>query len=548
MRSASGFFLAVFMVLFGGLLAQAAESDAIALVPQPIHLVRKAGTFVLNQDVTIRIERDSADGANVAGQLAERIRRGTGLRLAIVPSDAGGTAENTILLTSKSGDATLGAEGYTLQVSPQGVVISAGSGPGLFYGTQTLLQLLPPQVFGSKAAESPRWVVPAVQIEDRPRFPWRGLMLDSARHFFSKQEIENFIDLMAQHKMNVFHWHLSDDVGWRLEIKRYPKLTQIGAWRKGILYGLNPKDSTAWGADGRYGGFYSQDDVREIVAYAKARYITIVPEIDVPGHSGAALSAYPEYGCTGKPFDTDQAEQMGIYCAGNDAAYQFIEGILSEVINLFPGKYVHIGGDEVWREQWKACPKCQARMRREGLKDEKQLQSYFTRRLEKFLNDRKRTLIGWDEILEGGLAPNATVMSWRGIEGGIAAANAGHDVVMTPVTHCYFDYRQAATGEPRAIGGFLPLKTVYSFEPVPPALAADKARHILGGGGNLWTEFFPNYAHVQYMAYPRACAMAEATWSDAKQKSWDDFCRRLQVHLKRLKAEGVNFRPTAIIP
>jgi hexosaminidase len=337
-------------------------------------------------------------------------------------------------------------------------------------------------------------------------------------------------------------------VGWRIEIKRYPKLTQIGAWRKGILYGLNPKDSTAWGPDGRYGGFYSQDDIRRIVAYAKARYITIVPEIDVPGHSGGALSAYPEFGCTGKAFDCDQAGQMGIFCVGNDAAIEFIEGIFSEIIDLFPSKYIHIGGDEVWRDQWKGCPKCQARMHNEGLKDEKELQSYFTRRLEKFLNSRNRTLIGWDEILEGGLAPNAAVMSWRGIEGGIAAANAGHDVVMTPTSHCYFDYRQAATGEPRAVGAVISLKTVYGFEPIPPALAPDKAKHILGGGGNLWAENFPNYAYLQYMAYPRACAMAEVTWSDPKQKSWDDFSRRMQVHLKRLKAEGVNYRAAAIVP
>jgi hexosaminidase len=540
-----GFVLTVAVVLFGGLLAQAAEPEAIALLPQPLHVVRGSGAFVLNKDVTIRIDKDSPDAANVAGQLAMWIRRGTGLRLAVVPSDAAGVPQNAILLMIKTADAALGAEGYSLEVSPAGVVICAAAGPGLFYGTQTLLQLLPPQVFCSTKPQAPPvWAVPAVRIEDRPRFPWRGLVLDSARHFFTVEEIENFIDLMVQHKLNVLHWHLTDDVGWRLEIKRYPKLTQIGAWRKGILFGLNPKDSTAWGADGRYGGFYSQDEVRRLVAYAKDRYVRIMPEIEMPGHIGAALAAYPEYGCTGRRFDPDEgARKMGICCAGNDATYEFIEGILSEVLDLFPSKFIHVGGDEVGKEQWKACPKCQARIRREGLKDECQLESYFIRRIEKFLNARKRTLIGWDEILEGGLAPNAAVMSWRGAEGGIAAANAGHDVLMTPFYHCYFDLYQAASGEPKAIGGFVPLERVYAFEPVPPGLAAGAAKHILGSSGNLWSEYFPNYAHVQYMAYPRACAMAEVTWSDPKHKNWDDFRRRLDVHLRRLKAEGVNYRP-----
>jgi hexosaminidase len=384
-----------------------------------------------------------------------------------------------------------------------------------------------------------------VRIEDKPRFAWRGLMLDVARHFFNKAEVKNFIDLLAQHKMNTFHWHLVDDQGWRIEIKAYPKLTQVGAWRSGIGFGLDPKATTAYGPDGRYGGFFTQDDVREVLAYAKDRYITIVPEIEMPGHAVAALAAYPQYSCTGGPYSTDivAGVHLGVYCAGNDATFQFLDGILGEVVDLFPSKYIHIGGDEVPKDNWKKCPKCQARMKREGLKTEHELQSYFVKRVEKLLNARSRALIGWDEILEGGLAPNATVMSWRGIKGGIAAAKSGHDVVMTPTSHCYIDYYQAPpAGEPKAIGGFVPLAKVYSFDPVPPELAGANAKHVLGADANLWSEYFPNYAHVQYMAYPRACALAELTWSEAKAKDWDGFSARLNGHLARLKVQNVNYR------
>jgi hexosaminidase len=513
----------------------------LALLPQPSRVVRYDGAFPLTPETTIVVDQDSPDAANVGRMLAERINRSTGFAMTVTKSDVTGTIPNAILLTTKNAKAALGDEGYTLTASSDGVVIRASAGPGLFYGTQTLLQLLPPQVFSTKKVqEAVAWLVPAVKIEDQPRFGWRGLMLDVSRHFFNKEEVKNFIDLMAQHKMNTFHWHLADDPGWRVEIKRYPKLTEVGAWRKDILYGLNPKDGTEWGPDGRYGGFYTQDDIREIIAYAKDRYITIVPEIDMPGHSGSALAAYPEYTCTGKHDGPN--EKMAVYCAGNDAGFEFIEGMLTELLELFPSKYIHIGGDEVDKANWKKCEKCQARMKQQGLKNENELQSYFIRRLEKFLNAHNRTLIGWDEILEGGLAPNATVMSWRGIDGGIAAAKAGHDVVMTPTSHCYFDYLQAKSGEPVGIGGFLPLNLVYSFEPIPAAITGDKAKHILGAGGNLWTEFVANYRHAQYMAYPRACAMAELTWSDPKQKNWADFRKRLDSQLLRLKAQGVNYR------
>jgi hexosaminidase len=516
--------------------------DNLTLVPQPLEVKSGSGAFEFKPDTAIIVDKGSADAMNVGKQLAERLRAGTGLELKVSTADKSETQSNAIRISTLGANSPLGAEGYTLDVAPNGVSIAGGGGPGMFYGMQTLLQLMPPQVFSPEKAKAPTaWTVPAVQIKDQPRFRWRGLLLDVSRHFFNKQEIENFLDLMAQHKLNTFHWHLSDDNGWRIEIKKYPKLTEIGAWRKGINFGLDPKAGTAYGKDGQYGGFYTQEDIREIVAYAQARYITIVPEIDMPGHSAAALSAYPEFSCFGGPYDRDSGA-MGIYCPGNDEAFTFAENILSEINDLFPGKYLHVGGDEVDKSNWTKCPKCQDRIKSEGLKDVNELQSYFIKRIEKFVNQKGRTLIGWDEILEGGLAPNAAVMSWRGVEGGIVAANAGHDVVMTPGTHCYLDHYQAKADEPRAIGGFSPLQHVYSYEPIPAGISPDKAGHVLGAGGNLWSEFFPNYAHVQYMAYPRACAIAEVTWTDPKLKNWDDFKRRMETQFERLKIQGVNYR------
>ena len=544
MRKANAILLLVAAGLLSGPAVEAGES--LALLPQPLRVERKAGAFALNRDTAILIDKGFADATGVAKQLAARIRRGTGFDLAVTPWDGKTATQNAIVLTAKNADAALGTEGYTLDVTADGVVIAASAGSGLFYGVQTLLQLLPPQVFSpTKAERSVAWAIPAVRIEDRPRFRWRGLLLDVARHFFSKEEVKNFLDLMAQHKFNTLHVHLTDDQGWRVEIKRYPKLTQIGGWRKDIGFGLDPKQGTAYGSDGRYGGFFTQEDVREIVAYAKARYVTVVPEIEMPGHAGAALSVYPELSCTGGPFDinVDGGIFHGIYCPGNEAAFAFLQNVLAEVLELFPSQRICICGDEVPKDTWRKCGKCQARMRAENLKNEDELQSYFVRRIEKYLNAHGRILVGADEILEGGLAPNATVFSWRGTGGGITAANAGHDVIMIPTSHCYFDYYQAKAGEPKAIGGFLPLETVYSFEPIPPSLAADRVKYILGTGGCLWSEYFPNYAHVQYMTYPRACAMAEVAWTDPKLKNWENFRNRLETHLQRLRAQGINYRP-----
>jgi hexosaminidase len=524
--------IAAFLIVAGGICGlQKAQADtSLALVPKPQKIERRAGRFVLNSRTAILVDKGSADAANVAKQLSDRIRLATGFDLTVTPYDGKAATRNAILLTTKNASAAIGPEGYTLEATADGVTITANAGPGLFYGTQTLLQLLPPEIFGSSLVDLDRaWAVPAVLIEDQPRFRWRGLLLDVARHFFNKQEVKNFIDLMAEHKLNMLQVHLTDNEGWRIEIKRYPKLTAKSAWRTS-----DPWFGTKYPVDKPYGGYFTQEDAAELVAYAKARYITILPEIEMPAHIGGALAAYPELSCTGKP--------AGEICPGNDATFEFLQGVLAEVCDVFPGKYIHIGGDEASKEHWKTCEKCQARMKQEGLKNVNQLQSYFIRRIEKFLNARGRILIGWDEILDGGVAPNAVVMSWRSMEGGLTAANAGHDVVMTPVTNCYFDYPQAKTGEPSGGANAISLKTVYAFEPVPPALPADKIKHILGGAGNLWTESIPTYAHAQYMTYPRACAMAEATWTNPKLKDWMDFRNRLDVHFQRLKLQEVNYR------
>jgi hexosaminidase len=498
-----------------------------------------SGTFKLTKQT--RITADAP--ARAAGELlATKLRPATGFSFQLDAAGAG--ASGAIQLTTNGAKAELGAEGYELSVTPERVVIRAPQPAGLFYGAQTLLQLLPPDIFAAKAAAMTDWEIPAMQIEDWPRFQWRGLMLDVSRHFFTKAEVKRLLDEMALHKLNTFHWHLTDDHGWRIEIKKYPKLTAVGAWRKEIGFKLDPKASTAYGADGRYGGFYTQDDIREVVAYAQARGITIVPEIEMPGHASAALLAYPEYSCTGGPFSTDLPGGVfhGVYCAGDDKTFAFLQDVLTEVIQLFPGKYIHIGGDEVLKENWTNCVKCLKRMDQEGLKTGHELQSYFTRRAEKIISAQGRALIGWSEISEGGLAQNAAVMDWIG--GAVEAASAGHNVVMSPQSHCYFDHYQSTNhaAEPYAIGGFLPLRKVYDFEPMPAKLEARHQRHILGAQGNVWTEYMPNFRHVEYMIFPRACALAEAGWSAKATRNWDDFTRRLQIHGRRLDELGVNYR------
>jgi hexosaminidase len=512
--------------------------DAPAIIPLPEKVERLKGTFELSPATSIKT--DTA-GQVTAEYLAGRLRISTGFPCKIETGAARAGATSQIVLSLDPGAKAIPAEGYTLEASPDSVVIRASAPVGLFYGVQTLLQLLPPEVYASKPETGRTWKIPAVHIEDAPRFPWRGLLVDSARHFWSKDELKRVMDSMAMHKLNMLQLHLSDDQGWRVEIKKYSALTQVGAWRKDIGFGLDPKGSTAYGPDGRYGGFYTQADIRELARYGESRFITILPEIEMPGHAGAALAANPQVSCSGKPRSTSGGS-MGIFCAGQDATYQFLQDVLSEVIELFPGKYIHIGGDEVVKQNWKNCPRCQERIKQEGLKNEQELQSYFVRRIEKFINSKGRTLIGWSEIREGGLAQNAVLMDWIG--GAVEGAKDGHDVVMTPTTHCYLDYYQSEdhAKEPKAIGGFLPLDRVYTFEPVPAGLDPKFRGHILGAQGNLWTEFVGAFSHLEYMLYPRACALAEVGWSPPAARSYKDFSHRLETHFRRLDALGVNYR------
>jgi hexosaminidase len=377
-------------------------------------------------------------------------------------------------------------------------------------------------------------------------------MLDVSRHFFTKPEVEKILDSMALHKLNIFHWHLVDMDGWRIQIKKYPRLTEVGAWRNNIGFDLDPKSSTAYGPDGRYGGFYTQDEIREVVAYAAARHITTIPEIEMPGHSTEVMACYPELSCTGEPYSIDRGAHnhyhMGVFCAGNEAGYVLLEGVLDEVFELFPSQYIHIGGDEVNKRDWENCPKCQALMKREGLKNEEELQSYFIRRMGKFVNAHGKTIIGWSEIMKGGLAQNAVVMDWIG--GAREAATAGHDVVMSPTKFCYLDHYQSTNheAEPRAIGGFLPLKNVYAFEPVPTNLPPQFQAHILGAQGNLWTEYVASPSHVEYMILPRLCALSEVTWSAKEARDWDGFQPRLTVDEQRLDKLGLNYRRDPFSP
>ncbi len=528
------------------LAATALAVNEPALIPQPQNLARQDGVFKLTRSTPI--SADSASEAT-AEQLAAPLRRATGWRFRVSKKTASGLNPNGgIFLTTNGADASLGAEGYALFVSTNAAVIRARTQAGLFYGVQTLLQLLPPEIFSSNAVKRAAWEAPCVTITDVPRFQWRGLMLDVSRHFYNKQEVEKLLDVAALHKINTFHWHLVDDNGWRIEIKKYPKLTSVGAWRGGVGFGLPTNSTTAYGPDGRYGGFYTQDEIREVVAYARKLHITVIPEIEMPGHSLAALAAYPEFGTGDGPFAVPLRGGVnpGIYSPAKEGTFEFLQNVLAEVFELFPSQYIHIGGDEVPKGPWRNDAACQELMKREGLKTEEELQSYFVRRIEKFVNAQGKTLVGWSEILQGGLAQNAVVMDWIG--GGREAASQGHDVVMTPTANCYFDYYQSRdhSTEPRAIGGFLPLQKVYAFEPVPANLAPEFQRHILGGQGNLWTEYIPNLRQAEYMIFPRLSALAEVTWSPKDSRNFDDFKRRLKLDEQRLDRLGVNYRSSAL--
>jgi len=522
---------------------QTVDSVSIAIVPRPESLTVGRGRFVINANTVIYTDAASAD---IARRFAATLLPATGLA---IPVRVGAVPATGIVLQRSPGLTRFGDEGYELSVTARRVSVRAKERAGVFYGLQTIRQLLPPQVFREAKVDSVVWAIPAVRIVDRPRFAWRGAHLDVGRHFMPKEFVKKYIDLIALQKMNTFHWHLTEDQGWRLEIRKYPRLTEVGAWRTQTVVGRqNSKtDSTTWQFDGqRHGGFYTQDDAREIVAYARERFVNVVPEIEMPGHALAAIAAYPELGVTGQPADV--VTRWGVYANifnADSSTVRFMQDVLTEVMELFPSQFIHVGGDEADKALWKTSPRIQERIRELGLKDEHELQSWFIQQMDTFLTAHKRRLVGWDEILEGGLAPGATVMSWRGTQGGIDAARAGHDVIMAPTSHTYLDYYQSQNtgGEPLAIGGFLPLQTVYSFEPVPSELEPQYRAHILGGQGQIWTEYLPGPKQVEYMAFPRLTAIAEVLWTKPERKDYRDFLTRLSVHLERLSALDVAYRP-----
>jgi len=496
----------------------------INVIPRPARVTELDGAFEIGPDTPILFDSAQEGACEAAMLLADLLGEAAGKALNVRPATDASHTAHAITLTAFDADQALGGEGYTLTVHHDSVVIRAISAVGLFYGVQTLRQLITPQNRSDSPENGSACNIQCGEIIDKPRFPWRGLMLDTARHFFPKEFVLKFIDVMALHKLNHLHLHLVDDQGWRLEIDKYPILTQRGACRNAS----GPDDELPTGP--AHGGFYTKDAMREIIAHATSRHITIVPEIEMPGHVQSVLACDASLSCRGEQLEvlTTWGINKNVYCAGNEDVFTFLENVLTEVAELFPGPYIHAGGDECPKDRWREFPKCQARIKTEGLADEDELQSYFIRRIEAFLATLGKKLIGWDEILEGGLSPEATLMSWRGTRGGILAAKAGHDVVMCPTSHCYFDYRQAETGEPKALGqAVLPLETVYSFEPIPDELDNEAAARILGVQGNLWTEYMDNSDHVEYMTYPRATALAEVAWTPAELKNTDEFKQRL---------------------
>ena len=511
----------------------------VAVVPLPEHIVEGQGTFRLTSDAEVVLlfddERLSGVTAALNKVLMPLFGRGPSVR------HADKAADHAVNVTR---DETMPAEAYRLFVTPCRIDIVAGGAQGAFYAVQTLRQLLPAAAY---EADDVRAVeLPVVTIEDKPCLGYRGMMLDVGRHFFTVDEVKEALDIMALHKLNVFHWHLTDDQGWRIEIRKYPKLTEIGSVRSRTLIGRDPGgtyDENCKFDETPYGGYYTQDEIRDVVNYAAERFITVIPEIEFPGHAVGALASYPWLGCTGEQYEVRQTWDIDdrVFCIGKETTFEFIEGVLEEVLELFPSEYIHIGGDECPTVMWKKCPHCKARMKAERLKRPRRLQNYATARVEKFLNAHGRRLIGWDEILEGEVTPTATIMSWRGAEGGIKAAKMGNHAIMAPTTHCYLDYYQTrdTAGEPLAIGGYLPVEKVYSLDPYE-MLTADEQRCILGVQANLWTEYIATWPHAEYMLLPRLSALAEVGWS-LDRKDYGDYLRRVRRLAKIYDACGYNY-------
>ncbi len=513
-----------------------------SVIPLPVSIEQGDGSFPITQSTCVVAE---GSAATEASKLIEALAPAMGYRLKLVESSAGQEGNIHLKIVASLED-RLGDEGYELAATARSITIGAPRPAGLFYGIQTLRQLLPPAVFSRHKAETTEWTVPCVRITDRPRFGWRGLLIDPARHFIPVPDVEQFIDAMAVHKFNRLQIHLTDDQGWRIEIRRYPRLIETGAWMDFTAF--HQPDKKAGPNDKRPGGYYAQDDIRYLVRYAAERHVTIVPEIEMPAHTGAAIVSYPSIGLYPErlnalmPEDRWTANERVL--APRPQTVTFMQNVLTEVMELFPSRQIHIGGDEANMDHWSKSEEMQAMIRELNLKDEAGLHSWFIRQMDSFLTSHGRQLVGWDEILQGGLAPGAVVMSWRGETGGITAAKAGHDVVMAPTSHTYFDYYQGpAETEPKAIGGYTPLEKVRQYEPIPTALTSDQAKHVLGGQAQLWGEFISSQDHRLYMTYPRAAAVSEVLWSPRQERDSKAFKIRLREHLERLKKMQVNYRP-----
>ena len=530
------FYLFIFSII---LTLNSSGQTNISIIPKPDSYSLGTDSFTLKSGAKIHFDTKVKNGQLAAIYFINRVAKSTGYKLSFdkmpdpdVKGDVNIQFDKTIT----------NDEGYTLDISKKYVIIKAKTGAGAFYAFQSLLQLFSPEIYSDKKLTGREWKVPAATINDGPRFKYRGMHLDCSRHLFNIDFIKRYIDLMAIHKMNTFHWHLTDDQGWRIEIKKYPKLTTVGAYRKETC-SPNATSSTNVCDGIRYGGYYSQAQIKEIVKYASDRFITVIPEIEMPGHSVAALSAYPWLACMDSSYQprTTWGVSDDVMCP-SEKTFQFIEDVLTEVLQLFPGKYIHIGGDEVPKIRWKESKLCQDIIHKEKLRNEEELQGWFNKRVEKFLNSRNRQIIGWDEILEGGVSSNATIMSWRGSAGGKAAALTGHDAVMTPGGYCYFDhYQSLALGEPFAFNGFTTVEKVYSFEPIPEGLTDSQAVHIIGAQGNLWTEYIQFPKHAEYMAFPRMAALCEVVWSKKGSKNYDDFLNRLTELFKRYDVLKINY-------
>lgn len=524
-------FTAAFTLSFLSLSLHAAE---LSLIPWPDSVQENSEQFQLNKDA--RISYTDANAREPAEMLASYLRPATGYQLPVSEGTTGDILIDTIE------DATLGEEGYTLEVNKEQVRIAAPTAAGLFYGGQTLRQLLPTEIYADHP-QVVQWLAPGVQIRDQPQFSWRGQHLDVSRHFKPADWVKKFIDQLAQHKLNTMHWHLTDDQGWRVEIKAYPKLSEISAWRHETLIGHRSEKPRSF--DGTpHGGYYTQDEIRDIVEYARKRHVTIVPEIEIPGHSIAALAAYPELGCTGGPYEvmTTWGISKEIYCAGNPDTFTFWKTVLDEVCELFPSKYIHTGGDEAPKDRWEQCPKCQQLITDLSLGDEHALQVHVTLEMEQHLLKKGRRLIGWDEIFEDGLSQTAAVMWWHKNKGK-AIAEAGNGLVVAHSGSLYFDKYQFRdkTSQPLAIGGYVPIEKVYALNPIPEGLSTEDASHVLGAQAQLWTEYIPTTEHAEYMLFPRLCALAEITWLAPERKNFQQFSKRLAPHLQRLEHAGIHY-------